>query len=441
MTADSGRRQRFIEWVEKRNSVSRPPIGAGTEGVSRAVVIPVLAESNNLFETLKSLAQNPVEELEDTLVVCVVNNRAEPFARADQIADNQQVLRHLEQIVKGRLSPTDPDSTIGALRLAYIDASSPGQELGRKMGVGEARRIGLDTALGLLCRNGCPDGLLISLDADSSVESNYLQAIGEHFAASAAGAGVVAFAHPVPDDPVHGEAILLYEIFLRYHELGLRAAGSPYALPTVGSTIVVRGGAYVAAGGMNRKQAGEDFYFIQQLVKTSSVSRIDTTTVFPSARASDRVPFGTGASVGRSLGGEGDLGTVYHPQCYRILGAWLALVLDRLDASAEELLGGVATIAPELETFLMQQDFEKIWPKLRKNAPNPAGLAAQFHRWFDGFKSLKLIHHLRDNGFPPMLIEEAVPRLLPSVSAGVDISRDSDRLACLLNQLREACRC
>ena len=52
MTADAGRCGRYIEWVETRNSASRPLIGKGTEGVSRAVVIPVLAESENLFETL-----------------------------------------------------------------------------------------------------------------------------------------------------------------------------------------------------------------------------------------------------------------------------------------------------------------------------------------------------------------------------------------------------
>ncbi len=440
MTADERRCQHFIEWVERRGSASRPLIGTGAEGVPRAVVIPVLAESDNLFETLRSLAQNPAEEFQDTLVICVVNNRAEPFARVDQIADNQLALKHLEQIVQGGLSSADPGGKISALRLAYIDASSPGQELGRKMGVGEARRIGLDTALRVLCRNDSPDGLLISLDADSRVEPNYFQAIREHFAAHDSGAGVVAFAHPVPDDPVHREAILLYEIFLRYHELGLRAAGSPYALPTVGSTIVARGSAYVAAGGMNRKQAGEDFYFIQQLVKTGSVTRIDSTTVFPSARASDRVPFGTGASMGKYLDGGGDLNTVYHPESYRILGAWLALVLDRLDGSPDELVEAAASIAPQLAAFITQQGFEDVWPKLKKNAPDLEGLAAQFHRWFDGFKSLKLIHHLRDGGFPPMAIEEAVLNLFPSLETGIDGSGKADRLSCLLDQLRVACR-
>ncbi|MEN8165042.1 MAG: glycosyltransferase family A protein [Acidobacteriota bacterium] len=423
------RARRFELWVEKRNTTKRPLIGADFHGVSRAVVIPVLAESETLFQTLRSLAENPAEELKDTLVVCVVNNRAEPYARADQIADNQKALKQLEEIAQGH-----------ALRLAYIDASSPGKELGPKMGVGEARRIGLDSALGVLCLNEKPEGLLISLDADTLVEPGYLRAIGEHFASCDAGAGVVAYHHPIPEEPERRVAMILYELFLRYHELGLRSAGSPYAWPTVGSTIVVRGDAYVAAGGMNRKQAGEDFYFIQQLVKTSTVSRIDSTIVCPSNRASDRVPFGTGAGIGRHLAGDDGLFRVYHPEGYRVLGAWLDLVCESLDASAEALLEGAGAINPELECFLNQRGFAEIWPGLKQNAPDLAGLEAQFHRWFDAFKSLKLMHHLRDHGYPPMAIEEAVADLLPSIGAEVDCCVDSDRLFHLLDQLRVTCR-
>lgn len=414
--------------------------GRATEGVSRVVVIPVLAESEHLFRTLKSLAENPAEDLEDTLVICVINNRAEPHASANQIVDNQKSLRRIEQIVLGRESAAVPAGEIGTLRLALIDASSPGQELAPKMGVGEARRIGLDRALAVLCHNDLPDGLLISLDADTTVTPNYLSAIAEHFAANDTGGAVVAYAHSLPDDPGQQEAILLYELFLRYHELGLRAAGSPYAVPTIGSTIVARGSAYVVAGGMNRKQAGEDFYFIQQLVKTSSVSRVDTTTVYPSARASDRVPFGTGAGIGRHMAGDEGLRTAYNPEGYRVLGRWLTLVQERLDADAGALLKGAAAITPPLETFLTQKGFEDVWPKLRTNAPDLPGLAAQFHRWFDGFKSLKLIHHLRDNGFPLMPLEEAITDLLPAGKPEAGKSDDAAGLPALLDQLRHLCR-
>lgn len=436
MKAPAAHIRRATDWLQARGPSERALVGDSGQGVSRAVVIPVLAESNHLLETLGSLARNPVRELQDTLVICVVNNRAEPYARADQIVDNQRALEMLDQHVQSRGLFDDG----AGLRLAYIDAASPGNELTPKMGVGEARRIGLDCALAILCKNKLPDGLLISLDGDSPVEYNYLEEIRRHFESCDAGAAVVAYAHPMPSDRENRQGILLYELFLRYHELGLRAAGSPYALPTVGSTIVVKGEAYIAAGGMNKKQAGEDFYFLQQLVKTGSVSRIDTTTVFPSPRESDRVPFGTGASIGRHLTGDEGLQTVYHPECYRVLGAWLALAQRRLEFPALELLEWADQIAPQLGEFLRLQKFESVWPRLQENAPDLAGLMAQIHRWFDGFKSLKLIHYLRDNGYPPMPIEEAIRILAGSFAKEGTCDFHPDHMADLLDQLRGGCR-
>ncbi len=43
-------------------------------------------------------------------------------------------------------------------------------------------------------------------------------------------------------------------------------------LPYVGSALAVKALQYVKAGGMNRKQAGEDFYFVQKLVPPVDIS-------------------------------------------------------------------------------------------------------------------------------------------------------------------------
>ncbi len=50
---------------------------------------------------------------------------------------------------------------------------------------------------------------------------------------------------------------------------------------------------------MNRRQAGEDFYFIQKLVPAGGYFNLNLTTVFPSPRISSRVPFGTGVTISR----------------------------------------------------------------------------------------------------------------------------------------------
>jgi len=146
--------------------------------------------------------------------------------------------------------------------------------------------------------------LLLSLDADTRVEPNYLESVRAHFADPYAWAAVIAYAHPIEGTPEEQAAIASYEILLRYHVLGLRWAGSPYAFPSIGSTIVCRAEAYVAVSGMNRRRGGEDFYFLQQLAKTGGVGFINTTTVRPSGRPSSRVPFGTGAYVRQFLDGD-----------------------------------------------------------------------------------------------------------------------------------------
>jgi len=416
-------------------------VSGDLDGIRRVVVIPVLAEEENLFKTLDSLGHNGAEELAQTLVICVVNNRAEPHAGPDQVADNQRTLAHLDNLIHGRAASIQPSLDPDSLRLASVDASSPGREIGPKMGVGEGRRIGLDLGLSVLTENAEDRGLLICLDADTVVEADYLCEVQKHFDTRDSWAAVVGYAHTLPTEVRRRAAIVFYELFLRYHELGLRSARSPYAFPTIGSTIAARCDAYVAAGGMNRRQAGEDFYFLQELAKTGGVGRVDSTTVHPSARSSDRVPFGTGATVGRHLSGADDGTTVYHPESYKILGAWLSMVGSGLDRGASELLGGAGGISPQLREFLELNRFEEIWPRLQQNAAHQEGLEAQFHRWFDAFKTLKLIHFLRDHQLSRCPIFDAIREIF--ARSGLSCSAvswgDLDAQENLLELLRRQC--
>ncbi|MCP4895989.1 MAG: hypothetical protein GY906_03355 [bacterium] len=418
-------------------------VSGSLSGIRQVVVIPVLAEEDRLFHTLASLGRNGAQERAHTLVICVVNNRAEPHARPGQVEDNQRTLGHLDALVHGRIPATDPRVDPEFLRLAYVDASSPGCEIGPEMGVGEARRIGLDRGLAILTANSVDKGLLFCLDADTIVEDDYLREVRGHFDAAGRWSAVVGYAHCLPANPSRRAAIVRYEIFLRYHELGLRSAGSPYAYPTIGSTIVTRCDAYVACGGMNRRQAGEDFYFLQQLAKTGGVSRVDSTTVHPSARSSDRVPFGTGASIGRHLSGEADGSTTYHPESYRILCDWLNLICCGLENDAADLLHGADEISSRLGEFLRLRRFDDIWPRLQRNAPHSEGLEAQFHRWFDGFKTLKLIHYLRDHQLPLAPLSESAFEILErfgsshsevSAEGMADSLEAQETLLCLLRK-------
>ena len=402
-------------------------------GLMQAVVIPVLAESASLFHTLKDLAANPPELLEKTLVLCVVNNRQPELAGESDCGDNENTLGILPDFAADH-----PD-----LHLAWIDAASEGRELGPKDGVGLARKIGLDWALGLLRQSDATtNGTLISLDADTRVDPDYFGAIHDFFQSAPRWAAVVDYAHPVegPDEKVR--AILSYELFLRYQELAWNFAGSPYAYPAIGSTMICTSAAYVASGGMNRRQAGEDFYFLQQLAKTGRVDRIRSSVVIPSGRASHRVPFGTGRTVGNFPAAEDDAYLTYHPGTWRILQAWLQVVEEYLDAPGEAWMHEAERVDPELAAWLAAQDFPAAWERIRSHCKNPAQRRSQFHGGFDAFRTLKLTHHLRDHGYPRQNLFEALgtvmtrQRMAPPEAPGPALRDDVPGQRALLAALR-----
>lgn len=369
------------------------------EGLTQVVVIPVLAESANLFHTLADLAANSPAMLEKTLVLCVVNNRTPDRASEGDVVDNERTLEALPEFAASH----------PALRLTWIDASTEGQELGPKDGVGLARKIGLDWALGILRESeATTNGTLISLDADTRVAPDYLGAIHAFFQADKRWAAVVDYAHPVEGGDDEVRAILSYELFLRYQEIAWQYAESPYAYPAIGSTMICTYEAYVAAAGMNRRQAGEDFYFLQQLAKTGRVDRIRDTVVIPSGRASHRVPFGTGRKVGNFASDANDAYLTYHPETWKIVQAWLRTVDRDWDASGDALMAIAIAIAPALGAWLNAQEFSAAWERILQHARSPQQRRRQFHGWFDAFRTLMLTHHLRDNGYPRQDLFEAL---------------------------------
>ncbi|APG28473.1 hypothetical protein A7E78_11840 [Syntrophotalea acetylenivorans] len=315
------------------------------------------------------------------------------------------------------------------LQLAWIDAASPGLELPIKDGgVGLARKVGFDLALKRLTF-GQSDPLLIALDADTLVRPDYLPALHEHFQDTVSGAAVIPFCHQPGNDQVHDRAIARYELFLRCHLLGLTLAGSPYAFHTVGSTMACRATAYARAGGMNRRQAGEDFYFLQQLAKTAGVAQLSGTVVYPSARPSRRTPFGTGRSVSALLAGDSEAVLFYPAACYTVLGEWLQLANDQLNLDGATLLQRAGRYCEPLADFLQKEKFPVLWDRLKGNHGTPDALLKAFHDWFDGLKTTRLIHHLCATSFPRCQPETVVPELLKA--AGLPAS------ACLTEQLAE----
>ncbi len=347
-------------------------------GGAAAIVIPALAESTSLPATLKSIAVNDPRLLSRTLVIVVVNNRSDA---SDEVRrDNEHTLDWLAS----RPFP--------GLRLVWINAAAAGLELHAGQGVGLARKIGFDAALQRLDWNSVP--ILISLDADTLVEPHYLAAVFRHFAAATATGAVIPFRHQQGIDLLQEEAIRAYELYLRSYQFGLQQAGSHYAYHSIGSAFACRAQGYIEAGGMNRRLAGEDFYFLQQLHKVGGISLLRGTVVCPAARSSARVPFGTGRIVERHQQGTRPGYQFIDQHSFCLLRQWLREVEGASAASAAVLLGRARQLSTVLAEFLEERNFSVIWGRLQDNYRHEQQRISAFHHWFDALRTRQLLTRL-----------------------------------------------
>jgi hypothetical protein len=290
---------------------------------------------------------------------------------------------------------------------------------GRKeAGVGLARKILMDEAVRRFSAAGNPRGIIASLDADVVVDPGYLEALASHFGSLDPDGCSVYFEHPLsPESPGPFEtfapevydAITLYELHLRYYINAVRSTGYPYAFHTVGSCFAVRAEVYCMEGGMNRRQGGEDFYFIQKVAQRGRWSNCSTTRVVPSPRPSGRVPFGTGPAVERFTRKGIPLRT-YHPETFRMLEGFFS-ELERLGSELPP--GTILNSQPGvLRDFLGSHHFADALMEIRSNSASPGAFRKRFWRWFSMFRIMKFLHYARDNGYPDMEVGEAASRFL-----------------------------
>lgn len=363
------------------------------------VVIPAIQENENIKRLLASLLENDKKYLDKSLFVFVINNLKS--SNKEIKADNNKSLEYLRKII---LEKNDYGINIG-----LVDASSNGLELPEKDGgVGLARKIGMDLALTQFDYSNSRKNILICLDADCTVSNNYLESILQSFNQSDIHAAYVEYEHILPKNKQDQLAIICYEIFLRYYMLGLRYANSPFAFPTIGSTMICDYESYIKIGGMNKKKAAEDFYFMEKLAKVTEIKKISDARVYPSSRGSWRVPFGTGQRMNRFSAGTHNEYLLYDPKTFYILKSWLKIYNSKEILDAKFYLKSAGAIHKSLYDFLVQNNFEESWNKILKNSKSDEQIQKQKQIWFDGFRTLKLIHYLRDNGFPLVNMFEAL---------------------------------
>ena len=264
------------------------------------VTIPCYDEPE-LLSALSSLA-NCVPPSCGVSVIVVVNSS--DHSTPDLLARNLQTICSVQTWWEHKPKP------FFQLRLLHAPALPS-----KWAGVGWARKIAMDEAIRCLYLSHKEEGILVAFDADSSVSPNYLTAVEATFEKNQKYNFVnLNFCHPVDEPsltPSLREGIILYELYLRYLRNAMQWCGYPHAIHTVGSSFAVKASAYVKQGGMNRRQAGEDFHFLHKLVLLGDYGLITEATVYPAARISHRVPFGTGAALKKWEEGVPELLTAY----------------------------------------------------------------------------------------------------------------------------------
>lgn len=387
---------------------------AGLEHISNVIIIPAIREYENIRKLLLSMAANDNKYFESTLVIFVINNSV---LSSEQIKeDNIKSINLLNSIINYDSSIQDElINTVykSGLRIGMVDAASSGKELPQKdAGVGLARKTGMDLSLVIFDYSLAGKKILVCLDADCTVDNNYITEIVDNFNERNLSTAVVNYSHRVDENTEERDAIICYEIFLRYYELGLKFAGSPFCFPTIGSTMACDYESYIKSEGMNKRKAAEDFYFLEKLAKNYTVEKIKSTAIYPSSRRSWRVPFGTGQRVNRYFAHVQDEYILYDPKSFFILKEWLKVFNDENHNSVDSLIQGAKNIDCSLHSFLINQKFETDWQSILKNSKTNAQVQRQKMKWFDGFRTLKLIHYLRDNGYPPVNMFQALNILL-----------------------------
>jgi hypothetical protein len=390
--------------------------------INNVIVIPAIAEYDNIKVLLKSLSENDPAFFPSSLILFVVNNSPVSDDRIKE--DNLKSLILLRTIINanddGGLSREIISS---GLQIGLVDASSKGKELNTKQaGVGLARKVGMDLSLTIFDYSNGAKKLIICLDADCTVSQTYLTNTINDFNKNDLSVAVVNFEHPVKGTDDYNAAIICYEIFLRYYVSGLNFAGSDYAFYSIGSTMLCDHNAYMKIGGMNKRKAAEDFYFLEKLAKNYPINKIYSATVYPSKRSSWRVPFGTGKRVTRFLSRTQDEYLLFDPAVFEVLKEWLEIYNSDAISDPQEILNQAKEIHTELYNFLLQNNYPKQWDKILSNTKSGKQLNHQRNIWFDGFKTLKLIHHLRDTAFPKINMFDALDMLF--IKLGIDKSTD-----------------
>jgi hypothetical protein len=330
------------------------------------VALPAMDELEHLPAFIRCLRK---QSFKDFNLVVNVNQPEEWWSdpRKREICENN--LLSLEYL----RSQTDISAEV-------IDCSSPGNGMqGSKTGVGFARKIAMDR----ISEQADAMDIMVSLDADTTFGPDYLNSVMDLFNNNPLLVSVsVPYYHHLTGEEEKDRAILHYEIYMRYYAINLWRIGSHYAFTAIGSAIALPVSCYRAVGGITPHKSGEDFYFLLKLRKYGEVGTWLPEKVYPAARYSTRVGFGTGPAMIKGRAGEWSSYPIYPFQFF-----------DEIKRTTDMFpLLFEKEISTPMDAFIAEKYRSgSIWKPLRDNCKTPDNFIRACHHKLDAFRILQYL--------------------------------------------------
>ncbi len=333
------------------------------------VALPVMDEMDHLPNAIKAILEQTYRHFH--VVVCV--NQPDSWWSDE---------KHLPICIANREALSFLAS-INDDRIEIMDYSSPGKGWPPKAdGIGFARKLMMDH----ICLTADADDIVISLDADVIFDYGYFTSIVENLSINKSALAIsVPYYHGLVDDESINRAILRYEIYMRSYSVNMWRIKSPYCFTALGSAIAFPVRTYKKVGGITPKMSGEDFYFLQKIVKNGPLLHWNAENVYPAARLSSRVNFGTGPALIKGISGDWSSYPVYSCRLFdRVAETYKAFhILFRKN------------IETLFDDFLINKFGELPWDKLRQNFKTEEHFVRACHEKIDGLRILQFLKELQ----------------------------------------------
>jgi len=341
------------------------------------IALPVMNETERLPLLIQAIMDQTVNNFR--LVICI--NQPDSWwndsSHYHVCEENQLTIKYLESLEDKRIE--------------IIDKSSPGKGWPAKgHGIGVARKLLMDYISTVADEND----IIISMDADTVFNKDYFASVAENLRLNpAASAIAIPYYHRLSYNTELDRAILRYEIYMRAYAINMWRIRSPYCFSALGSAIAMPVWAYKAVGGMTPKLSGEDFYFLQKIVKTGRLLHWNGEIVYPATRLSDRVFFGTGPALIKGIGGDWSSYPIYNYRLFEKIAATYKLFGPLF----------IKDVETPLDDFLLRRFGELPWKALRQNFKSQAHFIRACHEKIDG---LRILQYLKESQLPDEKISE-----------------------------------